>query len=111
MTTIWSMGHEPRHHCYASSFISIRLNTIAAIMASCERGGRYPPSDDLEFCAHDQRNDRTRRRVTSYAEVVLELPRDHDRHPAFNKLFVGSECAEMKGCSSCVARATGWLRR
>lgn len=38
------------------------------------------------------KSDRTRLiQVTSYAEVVLSPPLDDERHPAFSKLFVGSE--------------------
>jgi len=55
------------------------------------------PGDDVEIRRITMVNesDRTRRlRLTTYAEVVLAPPRDHERHPAFSKLFVGSEYIE-----------------
>jgi cyclic beta-1,2-glucan synthetase len=52
------------------------------------------PGDDLEIRRIVFVNETDRKRnlcITSYAEVVLAPPRDHERHPAFSKLFVGSE--------------------
>ena len=49
---------------------------------------------DLEVRRLTLVNESARRRclrVTSYAEVVLAPPLDDERHPAFSKLFVGSE--------------------
>lgn len=53
-----------------------------------------PPGDDLEIRRITITNESDRRRVlelTSYAEVMLAPPRDSERHPAFSKLFIGSE--------------------
>jgi cyclic beta-1,2-glucan synthetase len=101
---LWSIGHEPRSidentrvvfHQHQVEFHR-RHHGIAVSVAV-----GIPPSDDLEFrrITIDNETDRTRRlALTSYSEVVLERPRDHDRHPAFSKLFVGSEyLPEMKG--------------
>ena len=60
-----------------------------------------PPGDDVELRRITVVNetDRTRRiALTGYAEVVLGSERDHGRHPAFSKLFVGSEyLGELNG--------------
>jgi cyclic beta-1,2-glucan synthetase len=53
-----------------------------------------PPGDDLEIRRITVANETGRPRrlaLTSYAELVLGPPRDYERHPAFSKLFVGSE--------------------
>ena len=53
-----------------------------------------PPGDDLELRRVTLVNESPRRRrlsLTSHAEVVLAPPEDDQRHPAFSKLFVGSE--------------------
>ena len=52
------------------------------------------PGDDLEIrriMIVNETSRPRRLRLTSYGEVVLALPRDDERHPAFSKLFVGSE--------------------
>ncbi|MDO9320991.1 MAG: glucoamylase family protein [Pseudomonas sp.] len=51
-------------------------------------------ADDLEIRRLTLTNESDRVRhlqLTSYAEVVLAPPLDDERHPAFSKLFVGSE--------------------
>jgi len=52
------------------------------------------PGDDLEIrriMIVNETDRRRRLRITTYGEVVLAPPRDDERHPAFSKLFVGSE--------------------
>ena len=56
--------------------------------------------DDLELRRLVLSNEtgRPRRlRVTSYGEIVLAPPLDDERHPAFSKLFVGSEAVPELG--------------
>ena len=59
------------------------------------------PGDDIEVrrVTVINESDRPRRlQLTSYAEVVLAPPLEDERHPAFSKLFVGSEyVADLHG--------------
>jgi cyclic beta-1,2-glucan synthetase len=59
------------------------------------------PRDDVEIRRLTLVNASDRERViavTSAAEVVLARPEDHERHPAFSRLFVGAEyLPEMHG--------------
>ena len=59
------------------------------------------PGDDLEIrritIVNESGRSRTLR-LTSYAEVALARPLEDERHPAFSKLFVGSEyLPELRG--------------
>jgi cyclic beta-1,2-glucan synthetase len=52
------------------------------------------PGDDVEICRVTVINESDRPRavrLASYGEVVLAPPLEDERHPAFSKLFVGSE--------------------
>ena len=101
---LWSIGREPLgigetarvvFHQYQVEFHR-RSNGIAVTMVV-----GIPPGDDLEIRRITVVNEtgQTRRlALTSYAEIVLGRPGDYERHPAFSKLFVGSEyLPEMKG--------------
>jgi cyclic beta-1,2-glucan synthetase len=95
---LWSVGRQPAadikgdadviFHPHMVEFhrrdhgVAIRMEVAVA------------PGDDLEIrrIVFVNGTGRTRKlRITSYAEVVLAPPRDDERHPAFSKLFVGSE--------------------
>jgi cyclic beta-1,2-glucan synthetase len=87
-TRVVFQQHQVEFHC--------RDRDIAVSMAV-----GIPPGDDLEIRRITVVNEtgRTRRlALTSYAEIVLGPLRDYDRHPAFSKLFVGSEyLPDLKG--------------
>ncbi len=56
--------------------------------------------EDLEirrFCVVNESGRDRRLRFTSYAEVTLAPPMEEERHPAFSKLFVGSEVLPQLG--------------
>jgi cyclic beta-1,2-glucan synthetase len=101
---LWSMGRDPLGMADDSRVVfhqnqvefHRRNHGIAVSMAV-----GIPPGDDLELRRITVVNEtgRTRRlALTSYAEIVLAPLRDYERHPAFSKLFVGSEyLPEMKG--------------
>jgi cyclic beta-1,2-glucan synthetase len=59
------------------------------------------PDDDINIRRITLANEGATQRtieLTSYAEVVLAPPLEDERHPAFSKLFVGSEfCADYNG--------------
>ena len=58
------------------------------------------PFDDVEIRRVTVINESSAQRtidLTSYAEVVLAPPQDDERHPAFNKLFVGSDYIAQEG--------------
>ncbi len=62
--------------------ISVRMEAVVAA------------GDDIEIrrlTIDNLGNRRRRLRITSYGEVVLAPPLEDERHPAFSKLFVGSE--------------------
>ncbi len=101
---LWSIGREPaglaehtRVVCHQHQVeFHLRDHGIAVSMVV-----GIPPGDDLELRRITVVNEtgRTRRlALTSYAEIALGPPRDYERHPAFGKLFVGSEyLSELKG--------------
>ncbi|MCR4282507.1 MAG: cellobiose phosphorylase, partial [Bauldia sp.] len=95
---VWSATQQPTgappenahvvFHPHLAEFIR-RDNGVAIRM---EVG--VAPGDDVEIRRITVANesDRARRlQLTSYAEVVLAPPLQDERHPAFSKLFVGSE--------------------
>jgi len=102
--SLWSIGREPlsgedaAHVVFHQHQVEFHRRNFG-IAVSMVVG--ISPGDDLEFRRITIINKTGRRRrlaLTSYAEIVLAPPRDHDRHPAFSKLFVGSEyLPEMKG--------------
>ena len=95
---VWSAGHQPTgatpmnarviFHPHMAEFhrrddgVGITMEVAVA------------PSDDLEIRRITVLNESGRARTlrfTSYGEVVLAPPLEDERHPAFSKLFVGSE--------------------
>jgi cyclic beta-1,2-glucan synthetase len=101
---LWSIGREPPGMVEATRVVfhqhQVEFHrSDHGIAVSMEVG--IPPGDDLEIRRITVVNETGRPRrlaLTSYAEVVLGSLRDHERHPAFSKLFVGSEyLREMKG--------------
>ncbi|MDO9623805.1 MAG: glucoamylase family protein [Pseudomonas sp.] len=95
---LWSAGRQPTgviseheqvvFHPHMAEFQrydhGIRLRMEVAVAAA----------DDLEIRRLTLSNESDRPRtlqLTSYGEVVLAPPLDDERHPAFSKLFVGSE--------------------
>jgi cyclic beta-1,2-glucan synthetase len=95
---VWSVGRQPTgvisedarvvFHPHLAEFhrrdhgIGIRMEVGVA------------PGEDMEIRRITVVNESDRQRVISlisYAEVVLAPPLDDERHPAFSKLFVGSE--------------------
>ena len=101
---LWSIGREPLglaedtrvvFHQHQVEFHYREHGIAVSMMVG------IPPGDDLEFrrvTVVNETGQARRLTLTSYAEIVLEPPRDYERHPAFSKLFVGSEyLPEMKG--------------
>lgn len=95
---LWSAGPEPirsgssdvhaRFHAHQVEYHR-RDHGIATSMAVS-----IPHGDDVEIRRVMVVNETDRTRIidfTSYAEIVLAPPADAARHPAFSKLFVGSE--------------------
>ncbi|MXP13219.1 cellobiose phosphorylase [Altererythrobacter confluentis] len=94
----WSATRQPTGHRaqeYNATFqphlaeFHRRDNGIDLRMEVCVGSG-----DDLEIRRITLVNESSQRRnlrLTSYAEVVLALPQEDERHPAFSKLFVGGE--------------------
>ena len=92
---IWSLGRhgssrlsDTMYHAHKIEFHEHRdgLSTNLEITIA--------PSDDVEIRRITLSNDSDRVReidVTSYAEVVLAPAANHERHPAFSKLFIHSE--------------------
>ena len=102
--TLWSVGRQPTgvaspdarvvFHPHLAEFhrrdngIGIRMEVAVA------------PADDIEIRRVTVVNESDRARtisLTSYGEVVLAPPLDDERHPAFSKLFVGSEYLAGRG--------------
>ena len=95
---LWSVGRQPTgavseqerviFHPHMAEFhrhdhgIGLRMEAAVAV------------AEDVEIRRVTLVNESDRPRLiqlTSYGEVVLAPPRDDERHPAFSKLFVGSE--------------------
>jgi cyclic beta-1,2-glucan synthetase len=95
---LWSVGRQPiglagqnAHVLFHSHLVEFHRRDHD-IAISAEVG--VAPGDDLEIRRFTVTNEgeRPRRlRLTSYGEVVLAPAADDERHPAFSKLFVGSE--------------------
>ncbi|MBS3962821.1 MAG: cellobiose phosphorylase [Sandarakinorhabdus sp.] len=70
-----------------------REHGIAASILTC-----IPPGDDIEIRRITLVNETDAPRrlaLTSCGEVILAPPADHDRHPAFSRLFIGSNWLEQ----------------
>ena len=102
--TLWSIGSDP---IAAAGETRVVLHGHQVefhrrehgIAISMEVG--IAPGDDLEIrritIVNESGRPRTLR-LTSYAEVALARPLEDERHPAFSKLFVGSEyLPEVRG--------------
>jgi cyclic beta-1,2-glucan synthetase len=95
---LWSVGRQPTGLAGPDARVVFHSHLVEFhrrehdIAISMEVG--VAPGDDLEIRRFTVTNEgeRPRRlRLTSYGEVVLAPAADDERHPAFSKLFVGSE--------------------
>ena len=95
---VWSAGPEPVHA--GASDVHVRLEAHQVEYHRRDHGiatsmtVSIPHGDDVEIRRIMVVNETDRARIidfTSYAEVVLAPSADAARHPAFSKLFVGSE--------------------
>jgi len=94
----WSASRQPTGHTAADAGVDFHAHLAEfhrrdhGIALSLEVG--VAPGDDLEIRRITVTNESGRPRslrVTSYGEVVLAPAAEDERHPAFSKLFVGSE--------------------
>ena len=94
----WSVGRQPTGIAPADGRVVFHAHTAEfhrhdnGIAIAMTVG--VAPGDDLEIRRLRIVNETDRPRkltITSYGEVVLAPPLDDERHPAFSKLFVGSE--------------------
>ena len=92
---LWSLGchhanrlSDTRYHAHKIEFHERKGSLLAHLEIA------VAPSDDVEFRRVTLVNDGDQvmtLTVTSYAEVVLAPWAEHERHPAFSKLFIHSE--------------------
>ena len=96
--TVWSVAHQPTGVTPESAHVVFHPHLAEfnrqdnGIATRLEVG--VAPGDDIEIrrVTVINESDRPRRlQLTSYAELVLAPPLQDERHPAFSKLFVGSE--------------------
>ncbi|MCT8971440.1 GH36-type glycosyl hydrolase domain-containing protein [Microbaculum marinisediminis] len=102
---IWSIGRQPtgitadEYHVVFHPHMAELQRRDHGIGQRMEVG--VVPGDDLEIRRISVVNESDRRRslrITSFGEVVLAPPLEDERHPAFSKLFVGSEyLSELDG--------------
>jgi cyclic beta-1,2-glucan synthetase len=95
---LWSVGRQPTGLASQDARVVFHSHQVEFhrrehdIAISMEVG--VAPGDDLEIrrLTVTNESERPRRlRLTTYGEVVLAPAADDERHPAFSKLFVGSE--------------------
>jgi cyclic beta-1,2-glucan synthetase len=102
---VWSVGRQPSGVASSDSRVVFHPHLAEfhrrdhGIAIGMEVG--VAPGDDVEIrrITVVNESDRPRTvRLTSYGEIVLAPPLDDERHPAFSKLFVGSEhVAQLNG--------------
>lgn len=95
---VWSIGRQPTGAAAADTRVVFHPHLVEfrrrdhGIAIGMDVG--VAPGDDLEIrritVTNESEQPRTLR-LTSYGEVVLAPTLEHERHPAFSKLFVGCE--------------------
>jgi cyclic beta-1,2-glucan synthetase len=97
--TLWSVGCQPtacgaeRENAVFSAHMAEFLRSDFEV--SLDMQVTVPPYDDAEIRLVSLTNQAGRPReltVATYGEVVLAPQASDRRHPAFNKLFIESEC-------------------
>ncbi len=95
---VWSIGHEPTGVAAREQRVVFHPHMAEFHRRDQEIGLRMEVGvahdDDVEIRRISMVNEsgvERRLRLISYGEVVLAPALEHERHPAFSKLFVGSE--------------------